>query len=341
MSVTEPMEATTSHVALAAEDAQRPAKSHVRPAIVAVHLGPRLPPWLPTTLRQARIFSSCDILLVAESAALSAANCAATLDVSCVPLEEIGISDKQRAFRRLSRLDRSFREGFWTYTSERFFVIESVIAALDLRDVLHIENDVMLYCSAESLTEQLSKLYRGIAATFDNDLRCVPGLVYFPSLEAAEALTEFYLDVLQRMAVSRQPGALNDMQILGALRSRGRDIIDHLPIVPPDYPATLHSAAGHTVQEPRDYSRHFDSLGMVFDAAALGQFLGGIDPRNCAAPTIGFVNESCVFDPCILRPRLVRDAFGRRVPVVETDGRAWPVANLHVHSKNVDSFLSV
>ncbi len=280
------------------------------------------------------------MVLVADACALATARLPTSLGLSSVALQDLGISDKQRQFREVSPLDRTFRDGFWTYTSERFFVVETAMEKLALGDVVHLENDVMLYCSLDSLGPRLSQMYEGIAATFDNDARCVPGIVYFRSRNSAAALTDFFVAALRQVATTPMAQGINDMVLLGALRARGPSTIDHLPIVPPDYPSVLRSAAGHTVADAACYSRNFDSLGLVFDAAALGQFLGGVDPRNSSGPTAGFVNESCVFDPRVLRPRFVRDEQGRRVPVVETASGLHRIANLHIHSKNPAPFLS-
>jgi hypothetical protein len=309
--------------------------------LLFVHIGPELPTWLRPTLDQARLFNSCPIVLVADANALGRAQLPQSLDVLQVPLQELGVSEKQRAFRDISPLDREFRGGFWNHTSERFFVVESAMQALSLQNAVHLENDVLLYCSLDELVPRLSQAYQGIAATFDNDGRCVPGLLYFPSQRSVSALTDFFLAVLRQIANTPIARGVNDMIVLGALRTRGRGAIDHLPIIPPDYPGVLRSAVGHTAADPACYSRNFDTLGVVFDAAALGQFLGGVDPRNASGPTVGFVNESCVFDPRMLRPRFVRDSRGRRVPMVETASGLHAVANLHVHCKNPAPFLSI
>lgn len=308
--------------------------------IVFVHLGPELPGWIGTVLQQVRAFNSGAVLLLAEAAALAQGAIPSSLGITQVSLEDLGLSDRQRVFREISPLDRNFRSGFWTFTSERFFVLECAMRRLSLRQVVHLENDVMLYCCMDRLAASLAQLYRGMAATFDNDMRCVPGILYVPDVSAIEALTDFYLYVLRRVGASPAAAALNDMQVLGALRGRGPAVIDHLPIVPADYPNPLRSAVGHVAADPSRYWQHFEALHMIFDAAALGQYLGGIDPRNAPGPSVGFVNESCIFDPRILRPRMTSDADGRRVPVVETVSGLHRVANLHIHSKNPAPFLS-
>jgi hypothetical protein len=130
------------------------------------------------------------------------------------------------------------------------------------------------------------------------------------------------------------------MDLLGAFRQLGPRAIDHLPIVPPDYPGPLRSAAGHVAVVPACYWKNFSELGAVFDAAALGQFLGGIDPRNDSRPSQGFVNESCVFDPRLAKVRMGADEHARRVPFIETASGRHKVANLHLHSKNLRPFMS-
>jgi hypothetical protein len=315
-------------------------------AILFVHLGPQLPPWLQGAVYQARMFNVCPVIVVAEAAALAQGDIPAALNVTKLALEEIAISAKHRAFRDVSPFDRAFRGGFWTFTTERLFVVEAAIAHLSLSNVVHLENDVLLYCDLATLIPKLTAHYPGIGATFDNDSRCVPGLMFIPGESAIARLTSFILAVLKALRQSPVPpspkalAALNDMTLLGMYRGQGTSAIDHLPIVPPDYPAVLRSAVGHNPADPSCYWRHFDRLGMVFDAAALGQYLGGIDPRNDPRPSRGFINESCVFDPRVVKARMSCDSDGRKIPVIETASGVHPVASLHIHSKNPAPFLS-
>ena len=89
-------------------------------------------------------------------------------------------------------------------------------------------------------------------------------------------------------------------------------------------------------QEQLWVSRIFDSP-FIFDAAALGQMVGGVDPRNIGGDTRGFVNEECVikyndygtivwidFKP-YYRLHMKGIALERDIPIF----------NLHIHSKNL------
>ena len=215
------------------------------PALVFIHLGPEPPPWLPDALRQARIFNRCRIVVAAQAAALAQLAAPASLNVEQVALEDLAVSDRHRTFHEISPLDRDFRGGFWTHTTERFFVLEALMTHLALPNAVHVENDVMLYCDLEALTPKLASRYAGIAATFDNDQRCVPGFLYVPEVAAIAALNEFILEMLQKLRTGytrEQLAGLNDMMLLGHFRTRGLALIDNLPIVPPDYPGALRSA---------------------------------------------------------------------------------------------------
>ena len=50
-----------------------------------------------------------------------------------------------------------FRNGFWISTTLRFFYIHSLIKKLNLNNVFHIENDVMIYSSIETILYEVIK----------------------------------------------------------------------------------------------------------------------------------------------------------------------------------------
>lgn len=306
-------------------------------SLAFVHLGPALPGHLGDALRQARAFATCPIHLVAEAAALAAAPPDPALGVTAVAIEDLGVGERHAAFRGSSRLDRGFRDGFWTYTTERFFVLETLMARLGLEHVIHLENDNLLYVDAAELAERMAARYPGLAGTFDNDGRCVPGILYLRDAAAAARLSAFLLEVL----AAPPAGGVNDMTLLGLFRRAGPQAIGHLPIVTPDYPEPLRSIAGDVPARPEDYWEHAEAFGGVFDAAALGQYLGGVDPRNGGGDTRGFVNESCVFDPRRYRFATARDERGRRLFFLAQGSTMWRINSLHIHSKNLAAFASL
>lgn len=307
-------------------------------AIVFIHLGPAIPSYARDALSQARMFNRSPIYLLAERAALASFPLLDDLEITRVSCESLELSPAHRQFRAVSTLDKSFRGGFWTYTTERFFYLESLMRQYRLTHVFHLENDNLLYLDLSTLLPVFDAHYPNLAGTFDNDDRCVPGIVYARNADSLGHLTTFINRVL-----AAATGPLNDMILLGAFaRQAGPRFMGALPIVTPDYPKPLRSPAGHVPADPGRYSNRIDQFQVIFDACAIGQFLGGIDPANSAGKdTTGFINESCVFDPSVYKYSWETDSLDRRTPRLHSpDGQSLPIANLHIHSKNLAKFRS-
>ncbi len=306
--------------------------------LVFIHLGALIPAHTRDALAQARLFNACPIYLLAAASALEQFPIDPALAIITVPCESLSKSSAHLDFERRSTLDRTFRNGFWRFTTERFFHLESLMRERALEHVIHLENDVTLYVDLQELLPLFIKHYPNLAGTFDNDQRCIPGFLYLRSATSLAPLTEFIAAAFG--PAPTQP--VNDMSLLADYRRKsGPAGFDCLPIVPPDYPGTLVSQAGHQSAQPEVYSQHADSFDSLFDAAALGQYLGGVDPRNSAGKdSIGFINESCLFNPSLYSYASQPDARGRSIPYLHTDKRAYRLNNLHIHSKNLHGFRS-
>jgi len=165
----------------------------------------------------------------------------------------------------------------------------------------HVENDVMLYLPIDTLCNNLPT--DQIAGVRDAPQRVIPSFLYIPDHVCAQSLVEHILS-------SVQSSFSNDMELLSSF--------------PRLYP--LPTTPGGPV---------------LFDGAAIGQYLGGIDPRNICDPPNqamvldnprrGFVNETSTFKP---------DTY----TWARSEGRYWcgttAVANLHIHSKQLYQFSS-
>ncbi len=307
------------------------------PPIVFIHLGSKLPPYVPTAIANARLFNpDSPIYLVANSVALLPfSRTLKPMGVSCIAHETLGQSALHAAFIDRSRPYRIYREPFWRYSLERFFVLYDLMQEHKLTDVIHLENDVMLYCELDELMPCFQAHYQNkIGATFDNDGRCIAGFVYIATQPPLAALLEFINHQLRTQTY--------DMFYLAEFRrNHGGVHIDNLPIVSSFY-ANEHeliTPQGHRAVDAAPYFRHFAQFNSIFDAAALGQYLGGIDPIHGASQP-GFINESCVFNPAAFQYEWVSDARGRRVPYLNDQGRKCRINNLHIHSKNLQPFRS-
>ena len=245
-------------------------------------------------------------------------------------------------FSAKSAHDKEWRDGFWHYTSARFFTLHSFMAKYAVQNVIHIENDVLLYYNCdETLTEPLTNS-RQIHIPFDSYTRNIASIVYIPDASTLGQVLAHY------------DYGKNDMYNFSEIRGK-TDLIDQFPIFiedttlgsAADKASTLESASALESAYVTDaLERAFVSHGWsrfggyIFDAAAIGQFIGGVDPRNCPDDTRGFVNETCVIKYNDEGTILWKNCDGFLKPFLQTrEAREIPIFNLHIHSKALNLYV--
>lgn len=307
------------------------------PSIVFVHLGPTLPEYLPTALSQARLFNpEISIYLLANESAIKNKDLIGKdSNIKLISCESLQKSFCHKKFITRSTLNKTFRNGFWFFTTERFFYLAAFLKQYRLVDVFHLENDVMLYANLNELLPLFKKNYHDmIAATFDNDHRCIPGFLYISNAKPLEHFLDFI--------TQKKNKSSNDMEAFSRFQQKYQgQWIDHLPILIPEYSKDheLISSSGSQGSHPNQFSNHFEQFHSIFDAAAIGQYLGGIDPRNGVCKP-GFINEECIFNPTHFTFHWQEDDQGRKIPLITYQGSQWKINNLHIHSKNLKQFKS-
>ena len=68
----------------------------------------------------------------------------------------------------------------------------------------------------------------------------------------------------------------------------------------------------------------------------MGQYLGGIDPRNKPGNTVGFVNETC-----LVKYNMYTFIWKEGKPYIRIEGKDVPIFNLHIHCKNLEKFINM
>lgn len=211
-------------------------------------------------------------------------------------------------------LNKDFRGGFWALASMRFFYIYEFMEQYNIDDVIHMENDVVVYYNCEEITKKVGRQF--VYIPFDSLNRNVASIMYIPSSSVFKRILDNY------------DYNLNDMENFSRIRSKA-NVIRNLPIFPSNNSPNA---------EIQFVSENFGKFGYVFDAAAIGQYLGGVDPRNCAGDTRGFVNETCVikYDQFNFIWENVNEM---KKPFILINGMKFPVFNLHIHHKNLQDFV--
>jgi hypothetical protein len=210
-------------------------------------------------------------------------------------------------------LNNTFRNGFVYLTSYRFIAICKYMKKYNSTNILHIENDVLLYKNIDTINFHNKNK---ILITMDNYNRCIPGIVFIPNyLLLQECLNNFVT-------------GKNDMENFAICYNK-LNILDTLPII--------NKINNNSNLE--FLSKNFNSYNTIFDAAAIGQYLGGIDPRNNPNETIGFINETCLIDYSKYKFIWINEN-NLNIPYIVINNINIPIVNLHIHSKNLKNFLS-
>lgn len=295
-----------------------------------VYIGTSLPKHMRTAVEQARLFNAdTPIFILGNIDAIQLLDWS-DLEIILVPIESLPISQSHRKYIKSTQAT-----GFWRYALERFFVLDNFIQEYGLSNVFHIENDVMLYCSLSEKLPQFKKSYPNMLATaFDCDQRAIPSFVYISNPSTSGLLANFI----------QENDCLNmtDMEMLNLFKNtyyqaRGSALPILIPAYADDYP--LINIFKNISNDPGFFSNHLDDLGMIFDAAALGQFLGGIDPILGESKS-GFLGEASIFLPMHFVFDWKKDEKERWVPYISYNGIVYPIANLHIHSKKLNLFSS-
>ena len=213
-------------------------------------------------------------------------------------------------YTKCSSLNREWREGFWYNTSLRMFYVHSYMKKYNIEHIIHLENDVMVY---ENLDDIFSKLQDSdkIYCTFDHDHRAILGFIYIPSYKQLEAILDNY-DYTK-----------NDMENFGNLSETD---VETFPII--------------NAGPKSKFNKHFNKFNAIFDAAAIGQYLGGVDKLNDPNDTRGFVNESCVVKYNQHKFYWIQNAKALWCPYVKINNEFIKIINMHIHCKMLNRFMS-
>ncbi len=223
-------------------------------------------------------------------------------------------------FKRRSTQDKEYRGGFWHHTSARFFVLYEFMAQTGIKNVIHIENDVLIYYNCDKVLSvplfNKSELY----IPFDSYERNIASIVYIPdAILLAQILVHYNYEK-------------NDMYNFSEIRKK-TVCVQQFPIFVEERALDLSTVDGERAFVSHGWSQFG---GYIFDAAAIGQYVGGVDPRNCPGDTRGFVNETCVIkyaDEGTIIWKTDGDDDVKRPFLQRNNQQIIPIFNLHIHSK--------
>lgn len=219
----------------------------------------------------------------------------------------------------------SFRNGFWKYTFERLLALTEFHIQNSEGSILHIESDLLLMPNFPFKSfEQIDTL----AWMKVDEQRDTAALLYSPNKEESTWLSKTIICILE------SGESVTDMTILRQIA----DSNPHKVIGLPTFTNGMESFRNENAREILDIPKNtFPKLG-IFDPAAIGMWLTGIDPRNNYGTTIYFDTQGILRGGTYLDPSKFRYQFTENELLGVFGTNRIPIWCLHVHSKNLDLF---
>ena len=236
-----------------------------------------------------------------------------------INVESIPIGEKHSYFIKKSKLiSKKFRNYFWRYSTERIYIIDDYLQMQNISDVIHIETDVLLYQDLQLILPVLQNY--DFACVRDSNIRVIGSIVYIKNKTISDKISSIANDYIDE----------NDMVIFHYIEKRICNTLC-LPI--------------------GDLETYNDNLKYIFDGASIGQFVGGIDPRNKTRSLKNFINTIKKKISKVNGVSFVNKESNINIseweikwidnkPYKKINNSFIPIVNLHIHSKNLKKFMN-
>jgi hypothetical protein len=316
----------------------------MKESIVLIHLGEDIPDYLETCIHQIRLWndpSQVDIfLIVFDSVGETIAPMTAKHSVRVVLTSTLKPSETHLEFlQTYKNYDPKFRNNYWRHVIERFYFLEELMRDYNLESVVHMEYDVLLYEDLSVLGPVLREHIPHMALPFDNDQQGYASFMIINSLDTLEMFNGFIL-------TNCNENNITDMKLLSMFRRNYPDFFVGLPLIP----KALYDAKPERKSWNNTIPKYgavsficnlFEELGTrLFDAIAIGQYIGGIDPRNQNGKYfVEFINESSFYSVLEFGLNWKKDEKERWYLVSKFPDE-HKIVNVHIHSKMLSYFVS-
>jgi hypothetical protein len=281
---------------------------------IFIHIGEIFfPEYVSIAIEQCRKWNPKNPIIFIRSKVFN--NILFSSNITYIDIESINKTDKHIIFENTSRLDTTFRNGFWKYTTERLFFLEDYCIQNSINELFHLENDNMVYFNAEQLINVFRDTTNGITSPALAEDENTFGLLYSNNLNIFSLFTETLLYNNNNM---------NEMS-LGSIFFKNNNC-SFLPSIPCIYDIEDN--------KKQFISNNIDKYNGIFDPAQYGQWLGGIDPRNGESKPYAFSNTRAIIEANNFEYYIKDNRY-----YIKKDNITYPIYLLHIHSKHLNNFV--
>lgn len=305
-------------------------------AFILTHIGKKqFPNYIYDSIEQIRLFHIKNPIYLAMNKKVRNIDFARLEYLKCriIWIEDLEKSAVHKKFNKNQKYKK-----FWKVTAERFFIIEEIMKKYQIQMAIHIENDNLIYCNLDFCQKIVCKEFDGIAFTKDNEDRIIAGIVFVTDIKKLGLINEY-------LSAQHEKHFYSEMQIIGKYLTNYKYKL--LPVIYPEY-----ILENHIENSKLKYSYMCEEFGGVFDAAAIGQYLGGKDKRNykdimaanfdviVSTRVEPYENPNAWYQVKNMNLSWKKDENSLWVPHVSTKWKSYKIFNLHIHSKELFRFKS-
>lgn len=279
--------------------------------LVLIHLGGEIPSYFWTTLSQVKKCFTGNIYTITPEWDDRLDGTKWTRQSSLAENKELN------EFNSVSWMKEIYGD-FWSVTFARLYYLEALMKRQNLSEVVHIENDVLIYTDFAKIP--FKKVYEGkVAVNPIGEKYDAFACVYVDSWEPMHKLNQ---ELLRLLALGNNylmeligESMVNEMLLLRLISKLERDYIAYLPSLPENY---------------------IPELGYLFDPASYGQFIGGTGSNNTGwTGDHHYIGRAINENKISVFPKLSE----LECPVVVDKDGNYPIANLHIHSKELHKYV--
>lgn len=286
-----------------------------------MYLGNSLPKYAIASISLAKKYSGMNIKLLASRELF------ANMNLPVGDFIEIDNFYNKRDFEEASKrivFEHDFRDGFWLKSYERLFVLEQFMIYANLSSILHAELD-QLFFGIKDFASSLNNLREhGVFVPFHNPRAAVASILYCNSRKSLTSLVNYSLG---------DQFFLHEMDLIAKWAGDHSDSAFALPTLATEKIATERIL-------PKNVNLIDSNLiGGVIDAAQIGQWVGGNDPKNVSIwekPRTKFVDlpqSSLLTFTQLAQLRFNFDSDTTKLTcAIDNDDRIR-IYNLHIHSR--------
>jgi hypothetical protein len=297
------------------------AEDFENPEIVFVHLGKAKAPHLWLNLQRTQtLFPSVSIHLVIEES-ISVPKYIREFVVIHIYVRSIEFMKLREQHVYESR----FRNGFWWLSLERLMALGQAHTAIGNTGIIHLESDIMLMPNFPFHFFEQQKL----SWCRYNENKDVASILYSPDIQQTEWLIA---QIINRYELNP---AHTDMTILSEISNLHADKVYVLPYLG-SHEVDLRNREFNSKSALLEVPDSDQDLQGIFDAAPLGMWLCGQDPRNHYGFTRFEMRNIIDSGDSYIDPS--RFEFSYRTDSglrISAGSEALSIWNLHIHSKNL------